>query len=128
MIMTKPLQQPMCPLPAFTPDKLWRLALVELRQQMTKTTFNALLLDSTILAASSTPAFWVVVVRNEYAWEWLTYRLFPVIERTLEGLVGNAVTICFIPRTMRNINHESFRRTSARISFDFAQDMPQPVR
>ena len=116
MIMTKIPQEPMRPLPAFTPDKLWRLALVELRQQMTKTTFNALLVDSSILAASSTPAFWVVVVRNEYAWEWLTYQLFPIIERTLVGLIGNEVTICFIPRAMRNTYHESFRRTSARIS------------
>ena len=115
MIMIKPLQQPAHPLPAYTPDKLWRLALVELRRQMTKTTFNAWLVDSSILTASSTPVFWVVVVRNEYAWEWLTYQLSPVIERTLVGLVGDTVTICFIPRTMRNTNHEPFRRTPARI-------------
>lgn len=116
MIMTKTPQEPMRPLPAFTPDKLWRLALVELRQQMTKTTFNALLVDSRILATASTSAFWVVVVRNEYAWEWLTYQLFPVIERTLVGLVGKTVTICFIPRAMRKIYYEPSRKPSARIS------------
>jgi chromosomal replication initiation ATPase DnaA len=127
MIMTRPLQQPAHPLPAYTPEELWHLVLAELRQQMTKTTFNAWLVDSCILSTSSTSAFWVVVVRNEFAWEWLTYQLSPVVERTIVGLVGNAVTICFIPRTMRNINYEPFRRTSARISFDAAQDMPQPV-
>lgn len=116
MIMIKPLQQPLLPLPAYTPDKLWRLALVELRQQMTKTTFNSWLVDSRILTAPSSPAFWVVVVRNEYAWEWLTYQLSPVIERTIVGLVGKVVTICFVPRTMRNTNHEPSRRTPARIS------------
>ena len=122
--MTRLCQQPVLPLSTYDPDKLWRLALAELRQQMTKATFNAWLVDSCILTAPSTPTFWVVVVRNEYAWEWLTYRLFPVIERTIGGLVGDTVTICFIPRTMRNTSHKSFRKTPARISFDSTQDKP----
>ena len=112
---------------AAAPDKLWPLVLADLRQQMTKTTFNTLLVDSRILTASSTPTFWVVVVRNEYAYEWLTNRLSPVIERTLIGLVGSKVMICFIPSAMRKIYHESFSRPSTRISFDAAQDTTQPV-
>lgn len=71
------------------PDKLWPLVLADLRQQMTKATFNTWLVDSRILTAPSTPTFWVVVVRNEYAHEWLTNRLVPVIQRTLVGLVGS---------------------------------------
>lgn len=98
------------------PDKLWPLVLADLRQQMTKATFNTWLVDSRILIAPSTPTFWVVVVRNEFAHEWLTNRLSPVIERTLDGLVGSKVIICFIPRAMRNTYHEPFRRPSARIS------------
>lgn len=127
MLLPKLPQPSTFPPPCYAPGDLWRLTLAELRQQMTKATFNAWLVDSCILTAPSTPTFWVVVVRNEYAWEWLTYRLYPVIERTLVGLVGDAVTICFIPRTMRSISHESFRGTPARISFDSTQDKPQPV-
>ena len=99
-----------------TPDKMWPLVLADLRQQMTKATFNTWLVDSHILIAPSTPAFWVVVVRNEYAYEWLTNRLSPVIERTLDGLVGSKVIICFVPRTMQKTYHDPFRRPSARIS------------
>ena len=120
--MTRLRQQPALPLSTYYLEKLWRLALAELRQQMTKVTFNAWLVDSYILAAPSTPTFWVVVVRNEYAWEWLTYRLFPVIARTIGGLVGDTVTICFIPGTMRSTYHEPFKGTAARISFAITQD------
>ena len=114
-----------------SPDKLWPLVLADLRQQMTRATFNTWLADSRILTAPSTPTFWVVVVRNEYAYEWLTNRLAPVVQRTLErtlvGLVGSKVIICFVPRTMRKICHEPFRRPSARISFDAAQDRSRAV-
>ena len=99
-----------------TPDKMWPLVLADLRQQMTKATFNTWLVDSHILIAPSTPAFWVVVVRNEYAYEWLTNRLSPVIKRTLVGLVGSKVIICFVPRTMRSECYDLFRRPPARIS------------
>lgn len=115
MILPKLPQASAFPPPCYAPGDLWRLTLAELRQQMTKATFNAWLVDSSILTAPSTPAFWVVVVRNEYAWEWITYQLYPVIKRTLAGLVGDTVTICFIPITMRKTNHEPFRRTAARI-------------
>ena len=82
--------------------ELWRTTLFELRLQMTKATFNTWLADSFILTAASTTAFWVIVVRNEYAWEWLTYRLCPVIERTVFGFMQGSVHICFIPRAIRS--------------------------
>ena len=116
MIMINSVTQSVFPPLVSAPDKLWPLVLADLRLQMTKATFNTWLIDSQILTASSTTAFWVVVVRNEYAYEWLTNRLAPVIERTLVGLVDSKVIICFVPRTMRSIYHEPFRRPSARIS------------
>ncbi len=100
------------------PAELWRTTLFELRLQMTKATFNTWLADSFILASASTPVFWVIVVRNEYAWEWLTYRLCPVIERTILGLVQNSITICFVPRAMRRGDRESTQRSPSRICFD----------
>lgn len=96
--------------------ELWRTTLFELRLQMTKATFNTWLADSFILTAASTPAFWVIVVRNEFAWEWLTYRLCSVIERTVVGLMGKQVTVCFVPRAMRRKYHEPPRRSPSRIS------------
>ena len=116
MMIESVVSQPVCSPLVAPPDKLWPLVLANLRQQMTKATFNTWLVDSHILTAPSTPAFWVVVVRNEYAYEWLTNRLSPVIERTLVGLVGSKVVVCFIPRTMRNRCYEPFRRPPARIS------------
>ena len=121
-MMIKSNTQPILSTFTSTPDKLWPLVLAELRHQMTKTTFNTLLVDSHVLTAPSTPTFWVVVVRNEYALDWLTNHLAPVIERTLVGLAGSKVIVCFVPRTIRKIYHEPFRRPSARISFDAAQD------
>ena len=111
-IVSQPVFSPL----VVAPDKLWPLVLADLRQQVTKATLNTGLVDSRILTAPSTPAFWVVVVRNEYAYEWLTNRLSPIIERTLVGLVGSKVIICFIPRTMRSECYDLFRRPPARIS------------
>jgi len=116
MMIESILSQPVFSPLVVAPDKLWPLVLADLRQQMTKATFNTWLVDSRILTAPSTPAFWVVVVRNEYAYEWLTNRLSPIIERTLVGLVGSKVIICFVPGTMRKTYHEPYRRPSARIS------------
>ena len=74
------------PLPTYVPNaanELWQATLFELRLQMTKATYNTWLADSCLLATASTPHFWVIVVCNEFAWDWLTYRLCPVIERTV---------------------------------------------
>lgn len=116
------LHQFTCPLPHDelydVLGELWRTTLFELRLQMTKATFNTWLADSFILAAASTPAFWVIVVRNEFAWEWLTYRLCSVIERTVKGLMETHVTVCFVPkfRTIRRKYHKPSRRSPSRIS------------
>lgn len=103
-------------LPTPVPGELWQIALVELRLQMTKATFNTWLADSCVLTTASTSDFWVIVVCNELAWDWLTYRLCPVIERTIVGLVEKPVTVCFVPRAMRRKHHESPRRSPSRIS------------
>lgn len=104
------------PLPNHAPGELWQIALFELRLQMTKATFNTWLADSCVLTTASTPHFWVIVVRNEFAWEWLTYRLCPVIERTVVGLMEKQVTVCFVPRAMRRKCYGSPRRSPSRIS------------
>lgn len=109
---------PFLPLPYAT-EILWPLALGELKQQMTKATFNTWLVDSQVIPEASSPTFLVISVRNQYAYEWLTYRLQPVIDRTMTGVAGYKVEVCFIPRvlrTMRRSYDEPARRPSTRIS------------
>lgn len=108
------------PLPTHAPGELWQITLFELRLQMTKATFNTWLADSCVLTTASTPDFWVIVVCNEFAWDWLTYRLCPIIERTIVGLVEKPVTVCFVPRVRRRICPEATRRAPSRITFDSA--------
>lgn len=101
------------------PETLWPIALGELKQQMTKATFNTWLVDSRVIPEASSLVFLVISVRNQYAYEWLTYRLQPVIVRTLTSMAGYEVGVCFIPRvirTMRRSYDEPARRPSTRIS------------
>ena len=82
------IQHATYPLPTNAPGELWQEALFELRLQMTKAAFNTWLADSCVLATASTPDFWVIVVRNEFASEWLTYRLCPIVSARLAGWWG----------------------------------------
>ena len=101
-----------------TPPQLWPLALAELKHQMTRATFNAWLVDSHLVPRASRPTFFVIAVGNQFAYEWLTYRLQSVVVRTLVGVVGQTVTVCFIPRhitPMRRSHDEPARRPLTRI-------------
>jgi hypothetical protein len=84
--------------PAYSPEILWQIALGELQLQMTKATFNAWLLGSRAIPEASGPAFLTVSVRNQYAREWLTHRLQPLIARTLAGVAGYEVDVNFISK------------------------------
>ncbi len=110
--------------PPYPPEILWPLALGELKPQMTKATFNTWLVDSQVIPEASSPTFLVISVRNQYAYEWLTYRLQPVIVRALASIAGYQVGVCFIPRVLRTMrrscDNEPPRRPSTRI--------PLPIR
>ena len=90
-----------------TPEVLWPVVLAELRQQLARATFNNWLLDSQVLSPACTPYFWVVVVGNEYACEWLAGRLAPMVARTLAHLAGRDITVCFIPRRLMRPREEA---------------------
>ena len=78
---------------------------------MSKVTFDTWLAGSTVLANASTAGALIVVVRNVYAAQWLTYRLYPVVARTAVAVVGKPVFICFIPKVVvRDVDCDS-RRT-----------------
>jgi len=111
---TQPEPKAALPLPS-SPDVLWQMALGDLRYQMTKATFNNWLRGSSVLIAASSPVFLVVVVRNEYAWEWLTYRLNPVVTSTVVSLAEGKVAVCFVPRRIQRTHDELTRRPLTRI-------------
>lgn len=81
-----------------TPEELWPQVLVALRLQMTALTFDAWLLGSQVVRRACTSGFWVIAVRNEYACDWLTHRLYPVIWRTTVAVAERQITLCFIPQ------------------------------
>lgn len=82
-----------------TPAGLWLQVLVALRPQLIAATFDAWLVGSQVVSRACTPCFWVIAARNEYACEWLTHRLYPVIWRTTAAVTGRQITLCFIPQT-----------------------------
>ena len=65
---------------------------------MIKATFNAWLADSCVFPEASSLTFMVIVVRNRYAQEWLTYRLHPVITRALAYITDYGVEAYFVPK------------------------------
>lgn len=73
---------------------IWRIALDDLRLQMTQATFDTWLRDSTLLACRDDAL--VVGVRNTYARDWLENRLYDVIQRTLRRLTGREVEVEFV--------------------------------
>jgi chromosomal replication initiation ATPase DnaA len=125
--MTATLRPPIAALdsqlaPPYSPETLWSLALGELKPQMSRATFDAWLLGSRVIPVASGPTFLVVAVRNQYACEWLAYRLQPVIERALAGLAGYPVRVCFVTQAIRTIRSDDGPTgpSAARICLDYA--------
>lgn len=74
----------------FDPHHFWLAALGELELQMTRATFDTWLRDTHVIGLDG--ATLIVGVKNGYAVEWLTNRLYPTIERTRTRLAQAAVT------------------------------------
>lgn len=103
------LERPFHPLPAglaapppYEPAQLWQEALAELRYQMTRAVFTSWLAGSYAIAAACSPDRLTVAVASFYAQEWLRYRLYPAVARTVKGLAGYSPTVCFVCNTMRS--------------------------
>lgn len=61
---------------------------------MTKATFNAWLQDTQLLGREN--GAYIIGVRNEYARDWLTNRLFETIERTLVAIADERIALNFV--------------------------------
>ena len=68
-------------------QKIWKAALGELELQMARATFDTWLRDTHCLGVEEGDVL-IVGVRNGYAVEWLTHRLYKVIQRTLHRITG----------------------------------------
>jgi len=64
--------------------QLWQQALGELELQMTRATFDTWLRNSRAMDIEE--GVLVISVKNQYAVEWLTRRLYPTIQRTLQRI------------------------------------------
>jgi hypothetical protein len=95
------LRRPLQPLP-HSPETLWQEALNQLQQQMTKATFTNWLAGTKAVPEASSARRLSIEVRSRYAQEWLTHRLQPVITRTLAGIAGYCLDVCFIITSMRS--------------------------
>jgi chromosomal replication initiator protein len=81
-------------LAAREPREIWEIARSQLRLQMTKSTYETWVRDTTCIAHED--GTFVVAVSNAYAKDWLSLRLRPTIKRTLASIVGRAVDVTFV--------------------------------
>ena len=80
-----------------TAGQLWHAALGELQLQMTKATFDTWVKPTFAMAYEDGTL--VVGVRNAYAKQWLENRLYGMIQRTLNHLLGRSAEIKFVLKT-----------------------------
>lgn len=81
------------------PEKLsakevWEIARSQLRLQMTKSTYDTWVRDTTCVAHEDNS--FVIACPNAYAKDWLSLRLRPLIKRTLVSILGHAAEVTFI--------------------------------
>lgn len=77
-----------------TPLEAWQATLGELQLQLAKSTFDAWLKDTTLVAAED--GVYTIGARNSYARDWLDNRMRGLVKRTLARIVGRQVDIRFI--------------------------------
>ncbi len=86
---------------------IWQAALGELQLQMTKATFDTWVKPTFALALDAEKNILVVGVRNAYAKQWLENRLYGMIQRTLNHVLGQAAEIRFVLKTNQDAENET---------------------
>lgn len=72
---------------------IWDRALVEIEQTMTRATFDRWLRGTVMLERANSHI--LIGVRDKYAAEWCSTRLYPTIARTVSAMEGQPVEIVF---------------------------------
>ncbi|MBI2976394.1 MAG: chromosomal replication initiator protein DnaA [Chloroflexi bacterium] len=76
------------------PDQVWQATLGELQLQLTKSTYDTWLRDTSLI--SHEDGTFVVGVENAYAKDWLENRLLSTVKRTLTGITGRTAEVRFV--------------------------------
>ncbi len=77
-----------------SPETAWKSTLGELELQMTRATFNTWLKGTRVVDCEE--GKFVIGVRNDFAKDWLENRLQDTVLRTLAGIIGRHVDVCYI--------------------------------
>ncbi len=96
-LLTVYLRRPL-PLLPFSAEGLWQRALADLKLQMTKGTYETWFARSQAVPGTSTPFRLTVSVTNWMAQDWLTHRLYRVIQRALSAQAGYRMDVTFVVR------------------------------
>ncbi len=76
----------------------WEVARSQLRLQMTKSTYDTWVRDTTCVAYEDNN--FIIAAPNAYAKDWLAKRLRPLIKRTLTSIVGRSVDLTFVVQSV----------------------------
>lgn len=97
---------------------LWQTALVNLRQQLTASTFNTWFLNSQALSEGGDVL--IVGLRSAYAKDWLENRLIDVIRREVWSLATRSIEIRF------EVAQETAKPVPASLSLGEVAPLPSP--
>ena len=87
------MNEPTACRPATSAQDLWELALAELQLQVTRPNYETWLKDTAGLRFDN--GSFVVGAPNDFATEWLSTKLRPLIAKTLTGIIGHPVEVTF---------------------------------
>ncbi len=76
-----------------SPQHLWEVALAELQLQVTRPNYETWLKDTVGVLFDN--GLFVVGAPNDFATEWLSTKLRPLIAKTLSGIIGHPVEVSF---------------------------------
>jgi hypothetical protein len=76
------------------PHQLWQTTLAQLQLQMTRATFETWVKETHLI--SHTGDQWVIGVKSNYAKDWLENRLLTTLQRTIAGITGGPIELCFV--------------------------------
>ncbi|KPJ50830.1 MAG: hypothetical protein AMJ38_01335 [Dehalococcoidia bacterium DG_22] len=87
------MNQPAASRPETNAQNLWEVALAELQLQVTRPNYETWLKDT--VAVRFDNGLFVVGAPNDFATEWLSTKLRPLIAKTLSSIIGHPVEVTF---------------------------------
>jgi len=108
---------------SLAPKDAWEIARSQLRLQMTKSTYDTWVRDTSCLAYED--GAFVIGCPNAYAKDWLSMRLRPLIKRTLVSIMGHAVDVSFIVQPVAAVDLPVAPPVGPLLSMDPGLEVPE---